>query len=126
MKLTIRLPSAAKFTKDLRERKKRSVDVIFNELQKLTSGESLSNKKLRELKHPYSRKNPAILTPLVHVRTGRLKGSMRKTDDGVVFESRDAPYLEYVVKGTKRMIPRDFVKAALKNALPELKKIWSK
>ena len=126
MRLTFRLTPITKITEDIKERKKQSIDVIFDEIQKLVSGDPLPNKKLRAMGHPFSRRNPAILSPLVHVRTGRLRSSIRKTDSGIVFENKKAPHLEYVVKGTRRMIPRDFVKAALENALPELKKIWSK
>jgi len=124
MRLSIRLPSVSKIFDDLEKRKQKSVDVIFEEVIQLVSGEPLSNEELRRRGHPYSRRRPTNLSPLVHIRTGRLKASIRKKRDGIAFDTSRAPHLKYVVEGTRRMIPRDFIVAALRKASDRLKEIW--
>ncbi|MCD6149074.1 hypothetical protein J7J18_06910 [bacterium] len=124
MRLLIRLPSVSKIYDDLERRKQKSIDVIFEEVIRLVSGEPLSNEELRRRGHPYSRRRPTNLSPLVHIRTGRLKASIRKNRDGIAFDTGKAPHLKYVTKGTRRMIPRDFIAAALQRASDRLREIW--
>ena len=123
MKIKIIIPSPEKIRGRLEERKRKTIDVIYEKLQEMLGGELLTEEELK--RHPYARRRPRSLSPLVHIRTGRMRESLKKTENGVVWSSNKPPYVSYVLEGTSRMIPRDFIKAALEKAEPELRRIWS-
>ncbi len=125
MKLTIKISGLEDIHADLEQRKKRTIEVIYNEILKLVSARPISREELRFSGHPYARRHGLkYIEPVVHLNTGRLKSAIKVRRDGVVFDLSDCPYIEYVRKGTRTMLPRWFVKEAIKNAQPELRKIW--
>ena len=125
MRLTVRTKNPTYIQSDLEQRKKRTVEVIYNEILKLVSSRPISREELRFSGHPYARRHGLkYIEPVVHLNTGRLKSAIKVRRDGVVFDLSECPYIEYVRKGTRTMLPRWFVKEAIKNAQPELRKIW--
>ena len=126
MRIVIKTKDPIDIQADLERRKKRTVEVIYNEILKLVSAPPVSREELRFSGHPYARvvRGATPVEPVVHSNTGRLKGSIKVKRDGVVFDLDECPYIEYVREGTRTMIPRRFVREAIKNAQDELRRIW--
>ena len=125
MKLIIKTKTSADIQADLEQRVKRTVEIIYNEILKLVSARPMSREELRFSGHPYARRHGLkYIEPIVHVNTGRLKDSIKTRRDGIVFDLSGCPYIEYIREGTRIMLPRPFVKEAIENAQPELRKVW--
>ena len=112
---------------EIKRRLERTAEVVYEELIKITSAKTYSEKDLKRLR-PYSRRDPKTLLPEVHRRTGRLQSAI-SLDIGdftahIYLDTGKAPHLEYVWKGTKTMIPRPFVEEAIKRAEPKIREIW--
>ena len=110
-----------------KEKLEKTLEAVYEELMKITSATRYTEEDLRRLR-PYSRRNPRTLSPEVHKRTGALQAAI-KTEMGeftarIILETDKVPHLEYVWKGTRRMIPRPFVEEAIKRAEPKIREIW--
>jgi len=97
--------------------------IKYDELEKLVGSSKITQETLRKRGNPYARRRPRNLSPLVHVQSGKLSSALMKSRKGIVWKDKPK-YVDYVLKGTSRMIPREFILAALKNAESKLKEIW--
>ncbi len=99
-------------------------ELLLAEMKTLTSRIDHDLKALRELGHPYGWGNgrePGNPHPdwIVHMQDGELQGGLKKLPpqvSGLKIESdllSEAKHTWYLLLGTKKMRPRDFVSAAL-------------
>lgn len=125
MRLIIKVKTSTDIQTDLEQRVKHTVETIYDEILELVSARSMSREELRFSGHPYARRHGLkYIEPIVHVNTGRLKDSIKVKRNKIVFNLNNCPYIEYVREGTRIMLPRPFVREAIKNAQPKLRKIW--
>lgn len=110
----------------------RAGDLLYSEMQTLTSRIDHDLEDLRRMGHPYRRKAPqGIPHPdwIVHIQGGDLKEGlgrlpiqMSKGQIQVQIVSR-ARHTWYLLLGTRLMRPRDFVSAAMINREDEVERI---
>lgn len=110
-----------------------SAKVLLEEMKLLTSRIDHSLKQLEEMGHPY-RQGEAPGNPhpdwIVHLQSGRLQAGLKRLPPVVTTQSimadllSEAPYTWYLLLGTRRMRPRDFVSAAMITRGPEIERIF--
>ena len=133
MRITIRIPSVSDLRRKVEEKLKETTQVVYDWIIHFTSATRPTWTELMRL-HPYSRRNPVepyASSPYVVRRTGRLQRCIeqRRLGDwryGIIFKTSSAPYITYVQKGTVRMVPRDFVRAAIEKVRPQIEEIWKR
>ena len=122
MKISVMIPSIKSIRESIDKKMDQTIDVIYNNVQELVDGTPLTKKQ--RLSHPYSRASKKSNSIVVHVQSGNLKKALKRTNSGITVDSSIAPYFYYVIKGTKKMVPRPFIQAAIGKSLPEIRKIW--
>jgi hypothetical protein len=112
-----------------------SAQLLLNEMEFLTDRIDHDLKQLREMGHPYAVRNPQGQPHpdwIVHIQSGdlqkglkllptRLTGGMIEAD--ILSEARHTWYL---LLGTRRMRPRDFVSAAIINRRIDVEAIYQR
>lgn len=101
-----------------------AASLLLQEMKDLTARIDHDLEQLRKMGHPYGWENgrePGVPHPdwVVHMQDGELQGGLKKLPpqiSGMKIQSdllSQAKHTWYLILGTKRMRPRDFVSAAL-------------
>lgn len=103
----------------LKDSAEMAANVLEQYVKKHVSLTDHSLKALADMGHPYaaSHSNPPHGNPDVHSQSGRLKAAIRKKvyvsdthcEIKVGVDSGAVPYVGYIIEGTSKMIPRDFI-----------------
>lgn len=90
--------------------------VFKTAMQEAVSRRDYSLKQLADMDHPYSRRHGSPKVhggqPLVHTRSGKMLAALKVEKHGkrsvrVGFDESVAPHANYVIQGTRVMLPRD-------------------
>ncbi len=117
------------FSKTLKEGLMKSAEVLQEKMQENASLTDHTLKDLAAMGHPYSVRNPANPHDppyLIHEQTGDLKNQIEITESPKGFsltvgvDGDKVPYLPYLIHGTSKMIPRNFISESYREALPDM------
>lgn len=114
-----------------------ATDKVYKRVLKNIGLTCHSLKRLAEMGHPYALKDPRVPhSPiyLVHKQSANLRESIGKkvqslksgTSGYIFIDEEKAPYARYVILGTSKMIPRDFLSGSLEEMKDEVFEIIRK
>lgn len=123
------------FKKKAKARLEEAANVLEEKMIENASLTDHTLKDLARLGHPYSVRNPANPHDppyLIHEQTGNLKNNIERTRSpkgfkiSVGVDEDKVFYIPYLILGTSKMIPRNFIEETFNEVLPEMRKIFGR
>ncbi len=126
-------PHLRVFKKKLVAKLEKAQEIVVERMRQNASLTDHTLKDLAAMGHPYSLRNsanPHDPPYLIHEQTGNLKehieseGSPKNFSFRIGVDEKAVPYLPYLILGTSKMIPRDFITESFNEVLPDLLKLF--